>query len=78
MTQRIDHFIDLFILRACLCLSVCMHICVKVHTCHRNLKDLFFLSTMKVTRMELRSDLVTDQANLFTDSFDQSSICSRT
>lgn len=36
-----DQFIDLFILRG-ISWSVCMHKCVKVHTCHRNLKELVF------------------------------------
>lgn len=36
--------IDLFVhlLVVCLCPPVCMHTCVKVYTCHRNLKKLVF------------------------------------
>lgn len=77
MTQcnNFDYFIDLFILRGCLCLSTCIYVWRCTHATEI-WKSWFFLSIMKVTRMEFRSGLVTDQTNLFIDPFDQSSICS--
>lgn len=69
-----DHVIDLFILR-----GVFFCVCINDEGAHmpQKLERVdFFLSTMKVTRMELRSCLVTNQANLFIDPFDQSSMCS--